>query len=216
MQQKILILEVLLNKLRKKEDRIMEEIAFKEGDSKSIEDILKKEMELPLKHYEKDLASIRTGRATTALLDNIKVDCYGQLMALKEVATLSAPESRLLTIQPWDKSIIGEIEKAIMISDLGCKPVNDGNLIRIQIPQMSSDRREELVKLLGKKTEDCKVGIRNVRKEVHNEIRNAEKKKIISEDFAKKLSTIMQKITDLYMEKVDKLTEKKAHEVREI
>ena len=194
----------------------MEEIAFKEGDSKSIEDILKKEMEAPLKHYEKELASIRTGRATTALLDNIKVECYGQIMGLKEVATLSAPESRLLTIQPWDKSVINEIEKAIMLSDLGCKPVNDGTIITIQIPQMSADRREELVKQLGKKTEDCKVAIRNVRKDVHNEIRNAEKKKIVSEDFAKKLATVMQKITDLYMEKVDKLNEKKAHEVREI
>src|SRR5271157_2571728 len=98
----------------------MEEIAFKEGDVKGVEDILKKEMELPLKHYEKELASIRTGRATTALLDNIKVEVYGQIMGLKEVATLSAPESRLLVIQPWDKTVIGEIEKAITMSDIGC------------------------------------------------------------------------------------------------
>lgn len=195
---------------------MMEELAFQEGDSKSIENVLNQEMEKPVKHFEKELASIRTGRATTSMIEDIKVDCYGQLMTLKELATLAAPESRLLTIQPWDKSIIGEIEKAILASDLGCTPINDGNIIRIQIPQMSSDRREELVKLLNKKTEECKIGIRNVRKDVHNEIRDAEKKKIISEDFAKKLVQTMQKITDAFIERADNLAKKKAGEVREI
>ncbi|MFH0898648.1 MAG: ribosome recycling factor [bacterium] len=194
----------------------MEELAFQEGDSKAIENVLKLEMEKPVKHFEKELLSLRTGKASTSMIEDIKVDCYGQLMKLRELATLSAPESRLLTIQPWDKSIIGEIEKAILASDLGCSPINDGNIIRIQIPQMSSDRREELVKQLNKKTEECKVSIRNIRKDVHNEIRDAEKKKIISEDFAKKLSQIMQKITDSFIEKVDQLATKKAHEVREI
>ena len=194
----------------------MEEIAFQEGDSKGIEKVLKQEMENPIKHFEKELASIRTGRATTSMVEDIKVDCYGQLMSLKELATISAPESRLLTIQPWDKSIMGDIEKAILASDLGCAPVNDGTIIRIQIPQMSSDRREELVKLLNKKTEECKVGIRNVRKDIHNEIRDAEKKRIVSEDFAKKLVQVMQKITDSFIEKTDVMTKKKSLEVREI
>ncbi len=194
----------------------MVEIAFQEGDVKSFENITKELMDKSIKHFEKDLLTIRTGRAQTSLVENVKVDCYGQLMPLKELATLAAPDSRLITIQPWDKSIIGEIEKAIMASDLGVTPVNDGNLIRIQLPQMSSDRREELVKQLGKKTEECKVGIRNSRKELHNEVRDAEKKKIISEDFAEKLSDVLQKITDQLIAKTDQMSEKKASELRAV
>lgn len=194
----------------------MEEIAFLEGDVKSFENITKELMDNAIKHFEKDLLIIRTGRAQTALVENVKVDCYGQIMPLKELATLAAPDSRLITIQPWDKSIIGEIEKAIIVSDLGVTPVNDGNLIRIQLPQMSSDRREELVKQLGKKTEECKIGIRNSRKELHNEVRDAEKKKIISEDFAEKLSDVLQKITDQFIAKTDQMSEKKASELRTV
>src|SRR3990172_10080104 len=115
----------------------MIEIEFAEGDSKSFESPLKQHMENPIKHYEKELASIRTGRASITLLENIKVDVYGQLMTLKELATLGAPDARLLTIQPWDKSVIPEIEKAVLASELGASPVNDGTLIRIQLPQMS-------------------------------------------------------------------------------
>jgi ribosome recycling factor len=194
----------------------MIEIAFKEGDSKDFEKLLKEQMEQPLKHYEKELASIRTGRASITLLENIKVDAYGQLMSLKEVATLGAPDPRLLTIQPWDKAIIPEIEKAVMSSDLGASPVNDGTIIRVQLPQMSASRRDELVKLLGKKTEDCKVSMRNVRKDFHNEVRDADKKHIISEDFAKRLADLLQKITDQYIEKVDQLNNKKATEIGHI
>ncbi|MFA5306781.1 MAG: ribosome recycling factor [Candidatus Babeliales bacterium] len=194
----------------------MIEIAFREGDSKSFETLLKQYMEAPLKHYEKELASIRTGRASIALLENIKVDAYGQLMTLKEVATLGAPDSRLLTIQPWDKSIISEIEKAVAVSDLGAAPINDGNLIRIQLPQMSASRRDELVKLLSKKTEECKVSLRNIRKDFHNEVRDADKKHIISEDFAKRLADLLQKITDQYIEKADQLNDKKAAEIGHI
>lgn len=191
----------------------MEEIAFKEGDSKSFEALCKDQMEKPIKHYEKDLGSIRTGRASIAMLENIMVESYGQIMPLKEVASLGAPEPRLLTIQPWDKSIINEIEKAIAQSDLGATPVNDGNLIRIPLPQMSTARREEFVKILGKKTEDCKVAVRNIRKDFHNEVRDAQRKKIISEDFAKKLSESLQKVTDVFIERVDKVHEKKAAEI---
>jgi ribosome recycling factor len=191
----------------------MEEIAFKEGDSKSFEALCKDQMEKPIKHYEKDLGSIRTGRASIAMLENIMVESYGQIMPLKEVASLGAPEPRLLTIQPWDKSIINEIEKAIAQSDLGATPVNDGNLIRVPLPQMSTARREEFVKILGKKTEDCKVAVRNIRKDFHNEVRDAQRKKIISEDFAKKLSESLQKVTDVFIERVDKVHEKKATEI---
>jgi len=194
----------------------MDEIAFQEGDSKSFETLVKKEMENPLKHFEKELLGIRTGRASTAMLENIKAECYGQFMPLRDLATLAAPDARLLTIQPWDKNLIGEIEKSLMNSDLGASPVNDGTIIRIQLPQMSANRREELVKLLGKKTEECKIGIRNIRKDFHNEVRDAEKKHILSEDFAKKLSDLLQKITDLFIEKTDQISEKKAHEVRQV
>jgi len=194
----------------------MIDIAFQEGDSKSFDTLLKEHMDKPIKHFDKELATIRTGRATTSLLDHIKVEAYDQLMSLKDCATLSAPDVRLLTIQPWDKTIIPNIEQAIQNSDLGMAPVNDGTIIRLQLPQMSSARREELVKLLGKKTEECKVGIRNVRKEFHNEVREAEKKHIISEDFAKRLSDLLQKITDQFIEKTDQLSEKKATELRNV
>lgn len=191
----------------------MIEIAFSEGDVKSFETPLKTDMDAPIKHFEKELATLRTGRASISLIENIKVQCYGQLMALKEIASLGAPDSRLLTVQPWDKSVMGDIEKAIATSDLGVAPANDGNLIRIQLPQMSAARRDELSKLLNKKTEECKVAIRNVRKDFHNEVRDAEKKRIISEDFAKKLADLLQKITDQFIEKADQMATKKNTEL---
>ena len=194
----------------------MIEIAFQEGDVKSFETLLKSHMEQPIKHYDKDLASIRTGRASIALLEHLKVEAYGQVMNLKEMATLGAPDARLLTIQPWDKSTLAEIEKAVMNSDLGASPINDGNLIRIQLPQMSTSRRDELLKLLSKKTEECKISIRNVRKDFHNEVRDADKKHIISEDFAKRLADNLQKVTDLYIEKTDQIHNKKAAEIGHI
>lgn len=194
----------------------MIEIAFQEGDSKSFEKLLKEHMEKPLKHYEKELASIRTGRASVALLENIKVDAYGQMMNLRDVATLSAPDARLLTVQPWDKGTMADIEKAIAESDIGAAPVNDGTIIRIQLPQMSASRRDELVKLLGKKTEECRVSIRNVRKDFHNEVRDADKKHLISEDFAKRLADLLQKNTDLYIEKTDQIHGKKETEIGHI
>jgi ribosome recycling factor len=195
---------------------IMEEIAFLEGDSKSFETLVKDQMSNPVKHFEKELTSIRTGRATTTLFDNIKVEAYGQFMPLRDCATLAAPDSRLLTIQPWDKSIISEIEQAILASDLGLTPANDGTIIRVQLPQMSASRREELVKVLGQKTEECRVSIRNIRKDFHNEVRDAEKKRIISEDFAKRLSDLLQKLTDSYIETADKHHDKKAAELRSL
>lgn len=194
----------------------MIEIAFQEGDTKSFEKLLKEHMEKPIKHYEKELASIRTGRASVALLENIKVDAYGQMMNLRDVATLSAPDARLLTVQPWDKGVMAEIEKAILESDIGAAPVNDGTIIRIQLPQMSASRRDELVKLLGKKTEECRVSVRNVRKDFHNEVRDADKKHIISEDFAKRLADLLQKITDQFIEKAEQLHGKKETEIGHI
>ena len=170
-------------------------------------------METPIKHFERELSKIRTGRAAISLVEDLPVESYGQMMRLRELATLSAPDAHLITIQPWDKTIIGDIHKALQASDIGITPINDGEMIRLQLPQMSEARREELVKTLGKKTEECKIGIRNVRKEYHNQVRKSVKDGI-SEDFSKRLSDLLQKITDKYIDKTDEVFKKKEHEVR--
>jgi len=183
---------------------------FIEGSStKPFEAFIEEQMNPPLKHFEKELSKIRTGRAHTSMVEDIRVICYGSSMPLKELAAISAPESQLLVIQPWDKSLINDIEKAIAMSDLGVTPFNDGDVIRIQLPKMSSSRREELTKALLKRLEECKIGIRNVRKEVHNLIRDAEKTKKVSEDYSKRLQDILQKLTDKFCDIADKVTQKK-------
>jgi len=192
----------------------MKPIIFSEGNSSEFEFVLKDMMSNAIKHFEKELSSIRTGRASTALIENLKVESYGQLMTLKELATLSSPETRLLTVQPWDKSIIENIEKAILASNLGITPINDGNIIRLQFPMVSGERRDELVKLLGKKTEECRVSIRNIRKEVHNKLREAEKEHLISEDFAKRLNNDLQIITDNFIEKTNSRHAKKESDLK--
>jgi ribosome recycling factor len=194
----------------------MNQIIFSEGDTSSFETSVKQAMEAPMVHFEKELSALRTGRASTILVSDLKVESYGQMMKLKELATVSAPESRLLVIQPWDKGVIGNIEKAILASDLGVSPANDGQIIRLQFPMLSTERREELVKVLGKKTEECRVGIRNIRKEFHNQLRDAEKKKLVSEDFAKRLTDLLQKITDNFVAKADGMQEKKAADLKAV
>lgn len=194
----------------------MKTVVFSEGDPKGFEATVREEMVFPVKHFDKELVSIRTGRASTNVIETIQVEAYGQLMPLKELATLSAPEARLLTIQPWDKSVVEAIEKAILASDVGVTPINDGQIIRLQFPMISTERREELVKLLSKKTEDCRIGIRNIRKEFHNQIRKAEREKHISEDFASRLTDLLQKITDEFIKKAEELHGKKAHELRNV
>ena len=193
---------------------MVEEFVFTEGDVKSFEKRVNQEMENPIKHFEKDLAAIRTGRATTALIENIKVDCYGQMLPLREVATLAAPEARLITIQPWDKSLIGSIDRALQISDIGITPINDGTIVRLQLPLMSEARRNDLVKILQKKTEDCRINVRNIRKEYHNQIREEEREHNLSEDFAKRLTEALQKITDAVIKKVDEMSKKKENDIR--
>ncbi len=194
----------------------MEEFTIIEGDQKGFENEVKIAMDKPIKHFDKELAAIRTGRASTSLIENIRVECYGQLTPLRELGTLSAPDARLLIIQPWDKSIISAIETAIGSSDLGVTPANDGNIIRLQLPQMSASRREEMIKTLGKKTEECRVNVRNVRKDYHNLIRESEKKKTISEDFGKRISDALQKITDQFIEKAEQLHTKKETELKNV
>jgi len=194
----------------------MEPFVFEEGNTKNFENVLKEKMIGPIKHFEKDLSIIRTGRASAAIVENIMVACYGQTMPIKNVATIAVPDARLITIQPWDKGTINDIEKGILNSNVGLTPVNDGELIRMQIPQMSAARREELVKDLGKKAEESRIGIRNIRKDYHNHIRDVEKKHGISEDFAKRLKELLQKVTDEFIAKIDGLQEKKAKDISHV
>lgn len=185
-------------------------IVLEEGNPKKLETPCKQEMDKAIVHFEKELTAIRTGKAHTSLVETLKVECYGSTMQLKELASIAAPDTNIITIQPWDQSVIGDIEKAITTSHLGVNPQVDGHLIRITLPQMTSARREELIKLVSKKAEEAKVAIRNVRKDVLNVIRDSEKKsKTISEDFSKRLSKLLQDITDQYVAQINALSDKK-------
>ncbi|MGB3340663.1 MAG: ribosome recycling factor [bacterium] len=162
-----------------------------------------------------ELAKLRTGRASPALLDGIKVDYYGSTLPLNQVATVSIPEPRLIVIQPWDKASLGEIEKAIYKSAIGITPNNDGSVIRLSIPALTTERREELVKLTQKLGEDTKVAIRNIRREANTEIKKEEKNKNISEDASYNAHEEIQKITNEFISKVDEILQKKEKEIRE-
>ncbi len=175
-----------------------------------------KKMESSITVLQKELAGIRTGRASLALLDGIKVDYYGNLTPLNQVATLSVPESRLITIQPWDISAVPAIEKAILSSNLGLTPANDGKIIRLSIPSLTEERRKELVKVVKKVSEDTKVAIRNVRRDSMEHLKALEKDKKISQDDHKKAHDEIQKITDKFIKKVDEITAKKDKEILEV
>jgi len=165
---------------------------------------------------ERDLSKVRTGRASVALVDDIKVEYYGTPTPIKQLATISDPESRLIVIQPWDTSIIGEIEKAILKSELGMTPSNDGKVIRIPIPRLTEERRKELVKLVRKMGEGSRVAIRNIRRDAIEKLRKMEKGKEISQDELRHYQNEVQKLTDKYIEKVDELIEGKEKEIMEI
>ncbi len=173
-------------------------------------------MEKSLEALSKELASIRTGRASLSILDGITVDYYDTPTPLNQVATLSIPESRLIVIQPWDTTIIKDVEKAIMRSDLGLTPSNDGKVIRISIPTLTEERRIQLVKVVKRYGEDSKVGIRSARRDAISEAREFEKEKIISEDDFRRAQDEIQKITDRFVEKVDKMIQKKEKEILEV
>jgi ribosome recycling factor len=195
----------------------MIEITLTENDIKSFEKAMHDEMTKPIKHFEGELIKIRTGRAHTSLVEDVQVACYGQApMPVKNLASISAPESRLIIIQPWDASIIGDIERSIRNSELGVSPINDGVLIRIQLPEMSSSRRDELIKILGKKLEECRVSIRNVRKEFNNILRDAKKDKVVSENFFNRLCDAMEKITGNYIEKAEQFATKKEQDIKTV
>jgi ribosome recycling factor len=176
---------------------------------------LRDKMNKSINVLKKELSKIRTGRASTALLEDIMIECYDTEMPLKQVASISVPESRLILIQPWDKSIIGNIEKGILKSELGLTPVNDGKVIRVPIPPLTEERRKELVKLVKKVGEDIKVAIRNNRREANEMFKELKNEKEISEDDYRRALNEVQKITDEFIEKVNKLVSEKEKEIME-
>jgi len=173
-------------------------------------------MEKTLSSLKTDLNKIRTGRASLALFDDIRVDYYGTPTPLNQMATLSVPEPRLITLQPWDTSAIGEIEKAILKSELGVTPASDGKLIRINIPRLTEERRKELVKVVKKMAEGAKVAIRNIRREANDQLKGLEKNKKISQDQLHQWMDKVQKSTDQLIEKVDGVLATKEKEILEI
>ncbi|HEV8721144.1 MAG TPA: ribosome recycling factor [Candidatus Binatia bacterium] len=175
-----------------------------------------KEMDGSVGALRKELTKLRTGRASTALLEHIMVDYYGASTPLNQLATLSAPEPRLLVIQPFDRSAMAEIEKAILKSDLGLTPNNDGKIIRIPIPQLTEDRRKELVKHVKKIAEEYRVSVRNHRRLAIEQLKEAEKKKEITADDVKHGQDRVQKITDEFIARIDKVIKAKEDEVMEV
>ena len=161
----------------------------------------------------KDYSSLRAGRANPALLDKVMVDYYGTPTPVNQTANISCPEPRLIVVQPWDKSLISAIEKAILKTDLGLNPNNDGSVIRLAIPQLTEERRRELVKTCSKKAEDAKVAVRNIRRDVNDSIKDLEKAKEASEDECKKALENAQKLTDRFVKTVDEIFEQKEKDI---
>jgi len=176
---------------------------------------MRQKMNRTAEALEKDYKRIRTGRASTALLEGIKVDCYETQMPLEQVASIAVPESRLITIQPWDLSIIGDIEKAILKSELGLTPVNDGKIIRISIPPLTEERRKELARLAKKMAEENRISIRNLRREANDMFKELKNEKEISEDDFYRSQDEVQKITDEFIKKIDEITSRKEKEIIE-
>jgi len=180
--------------------------------AKASEERMKKAVET-IRH---EVATIRTNKATTSLLDGIKVEYYGSPVPLQQVANVSAPEPRLLMIQPWERSVLPEVVKAIQRSDLGLNPVDDGTVIRLNLPPLTEERRKDLVKVLGKIVEDGRVRVRTIRRESNDELKKLEREHKISEDDSKKSQTEIQKLTDRYIALLDDLFHKKQAEVMEV
>ena len=173
-------------------------------------------MEKSISSFKKDISTLRTGRANTSMLDIIKVDCYGQLMPIEQLATVSVPEARLISIQVWDKSNVSLIDSAIQKSDLGINPQIDGQIIRLRIPDLTEERRKDLIKVLKNMNEKSKISIRNIRREANEELKKKLKDKNISEDQNKSLEKIIQKITDASIDKIEQITSEKEKEITQI
>lgn len=192
-------------------------LQFKEGDSTSkLEAVLKAEMQKQLDFFDKELKKIRTGRAHTSLIEDITVQCYGAPMRLRDTATITAPDASSLLVQPWDVTNLNDIESSLIEASLGLSIQNDGACIRLRMPPMTTEQRETLAKTVGKKLEECKVAVRNVRKDFNNWIRDLEKAKNVSEDTSKRLGTLLEKTTTSFIEQADNLGSKKEKEIRTV
>jgi ribosome recycling factor len=183
---------------------------------KDVLDRAKERMAKAEDALKRELASIRTGRASTGIIDHIRVDYYGAPTPINQLATIAAPEARLLTIQPWDRKALGAIEKAIQKSDLGLNPSNDGSIIRLLIPQLSEQRRRELTKLVQKRVEESRVEARNIRRDGQDELKKAEKAKEVSEDEHRRLADQLQKVTDQTVANLDRIGQQKEVELLEV
>jgi len=186
------------------------------GSVKEIENSAKARMEKVLSDLQHEMAGIRTGRASVSLFDHIRVDYYGTPTPLNQLATLHVPEPSLVTIQPWDVSQIGAIEKAILASDLGLNPNNDGKVIRIPIPPLTEERRKELVKHLHAITEEHRVALRNIRRDANEATKKLLKDKLIGEDEERRAHDEIQKLTDTYMQKIEQASKAKEKEILEL
>lgn len=173
-------------------------------------------MENSIDVLHKELTGVRTSKASPALLDSIRVEYYGTLTPLNQVASVSTPDSRTINVQPWDKQMLGEIERAILKSDLGLTPNNDGTVLHLPIPPLTEERRRDYVKLIKKFGEDCKISIRNVRRETNDRIKREEKSGAVSEDESKRLQKTIQDATDLHITAIDQAIQKKEEEIMEI
>jgi ribosome recycling factor len=173
-------------------------------------------MKASVRSFEEDLAAIRTGRASPALVEKLSVSYYGAPTPLIQLATISVPEPRLLAIRPFDPSTIREIERAILASDLGLTPSNDGKLIRLNIPMLTEERRHELVRMVRNRAEEARVATRNIRRDVQNDLREFEREKIISEDELKRGEDELQKLTDHYIEQINEICKRKEAEILEV
>ncbi|SHE93518.1 ribosome recycling factor [Caldanaerobius fijiensis DSM 17918] len=175
-----------------------------------------KGMKIVVENFKKELTSIRTGRANPAILERVKVDYYGTSMPVNQLATITVPEARVLLVQPWDASALNLIQKAIQTSDLGVNPTNDGKVIRIVLPELTEERRKEMVKMTNKIAESSRVAIRNIRRDAMDEVKKMEKNKEISEDEMKKGQDEIQKLTDKYIKQIDEIAAKKEAEIMEV
>ena len=173
-------------------------------------------MEKAIATLDREFGRLRTGRASTNLVDNIKVDYYGTPTPISQLASVAVPDSRTITIQPWDRGAFGGVEKAILKSDLGLTPVNDGKIIRISIPPLTEERRKELGKVARKYGEEAKVAVRNVRRDANDQLKKLEKDKAISEDELKKATDDVQKLTDKFVAKVDEKCQAKEKEIMDL
>ncbi|MBI4543613.1 MAG: ribosome recycling factor [Gemmatimonadetes bacterium] len=176
----------------------------------------REQMEKAVEAMRREFASVRTGKATPALLDTVRVEAYGTKMPLNQVATVSAPEPRLLRVQPWDKSLLPVIEKAIQAADLGLNPSNDGNLIHVPIPLLNEERRRELVRMLHKLAEEGRVAVRHARQEANKDIKARQQGHELSEDDAHRQMDEVQKLTDEYIGRIDEVLKAKEEEVMEV